>query len=169
MVAGPSNVLLTRRVEELSQQVADLVALVQTTHQSQMAMERSLRQEVAAALHGNSPQALSTSAPASTSRPAVGNNCVVCLQAQANTIMYRCGHLCACTGCAAKILVSAFQQKLPPCSCVLLAPVCHLLFCLNKLTALLWFGCAWLCFQEDGLSCPCCRAPVVDVLRAYTP
>jgi hypothetical protein len=33
------------------------------------------------------------------------NQCVVCLEGTANTVMYRCGHLCACLACALDLKV----------------------------------------------------------------
>lgn len=52
------------------------------------------------------------------------NQCVVCLENMANTVMYRCGHLCACLECALDLKVRrrgsnwAPRRLVRPCSAV---------------------------------------------------
>ena len=60
----------------------------------QIDMQRSLRHEVAGALAGDTPTNI---APASRTMNA--GHCTVCLTAMADTVLYRCGHLCVCYLC----------------------------------------------------------------------
>ncbi len=60
----------------------------------QMDMQRSLRQEVSSAIANNSSTIMTTA-----SQPTNAGHCTVCLTAIADTVLYRCGHLCVCYMC----------------------------------------------------------------------
>ena len=61
------------------------------------------------------------------SDPPNAGQCACCMEAAANAVFYRCGHLCCCLRCATKI------HRGP----------------------------------ERTRNCPVCRAPIVEVIRAY--
>jgi protein neuralized len=58
----------------------------------QIDMQRSLRQEVAGAL-------ANTSITTTSSQLMNAGHCTICLNAIADTVLYRCGHLCVCYLC----------------------------------------------------------------------
>ena len=73
--------------------------MMQMMFSMQMDMQRSLRQEVASALAAE--QTASSSRMNST--PAGSGHCTVCLTAVADTVLYRCGHLCVCYTCGLQL------------------------------------------------------------------
>eukprot|EP00730_Choanoeca_flexa_P016181 TRINITY_DN7594_c0_g1_i4.p1 TRINITY_DN7594_c0_g1~~TRINITY_DN7594_c0_g1_i4.p1 ORF type:complete len:626 (+),score=154.93 TRINITY_DN7594_c0_g1_i4:78-1955(+) len=116
-----SSAANSQAIAQLAQQMAELQALVRASFQLQQDLRRSVRQEVAAALGGREvPDAQHTRAAARD------GECVVCMEQAADTMMYRCGHLCSCLSCA-------------------------------------------LSLKARGMTCPCCRAPVDDVVQVYLP
>lgn len=76
--------------------------MLQLMFSMQMDMQRSLRQEVASALATNTSNA---SAP--SSQPINSGHCTVCLSAVADTVLYRCGHLCVCYMCGLNLREAA--------------------------------------------------------------
>jgi len=78
----------------------------------QMDMQRSLRQEVASAIANNSSNTM-----ISSNQPMNAGHCTVCLTAMADTVLYRCGHLCVCYICGLNLreTSSATRSKCPIC------------------------------------------------------
>lgn len=140
-------------VAALRDEVQTLKNVVNASFDIQLDIQRSIRQEVAAAM--NSPATLSllqlqqqqkqqqkevTASSSSSSSTATDVNmvsmssppsavikaglCVVCLENSVDALLYACGHMCTCAACGRQLLAG-------------------------------------------GLSCPICRAPVRDVVRAY--
>lgn len=86
--------------------------MLQLMFTMQMDMQRSLRQEVSSALaqnastiHRHEPQ------------PVEAGHCTVCLTALADTVLYRCGHLCVCYVCGLQLQqsTSVHGVKCPIC------------------------------------------------------
>jgi hypothetical protein len=73
--------------------------MLQLMFSIQMDMQRSLRQDVASALANNSTT--TTQNPAN--QPMHAGHCTVCLTAIADTVLYRCGHLCVCYMCGLQL------------------------------------------------------------------
>eukprot|EP00049_Salpingoeca_infusionum_P011956 m.211582 g.211582 ORF g.211582 m.211582 type:complete len:801 (-) comp15064_c0_seq2:1954-4356(-) len=110
---------LRHEVDELSRQFGEMMSMVRMTYNLQLDTMRAVRQEVSAGLHyggaahastegvaASSAVTLTTTAPtAPPTAPQVehGNTCVVCMGVAADTVMYRCGHLCACFACAQQL------------------------------------------------------------------
>jgi hypothetical protein len=115
---------LQEQVNTLSQQMSDMMSMVRTTYQVQLDLMRAVRQEVSAGLQNDAESAPYRPPPPRPAQPAQGNNCSICMDVAADTVMYRCGHLCACYTCAQQL-------------------------------------------RDLNQNCPCCRAPVVDILRVY--
>jgi len=86
--------------------------MLQMMFSMQMDMQRSLRQEVAGALANNS---LTTQN--SANQPMHAGHCTVCLNAIADTVLYRCGHLCVCYMCGLQLqqATSVNGVKCPIC------------------------------------------------------
>ena len=76
-----------------------------------MDMQRSLRQEVASALANNSTTTMN-----SAYQPMSAGHCTICLNAIADTVLYRCGHLCVCYMCGLQLQHSTPENvKCPVC------------------------------------------------------
>ena len=86
--------------------------MLQMMFAMQTDMQRSVRQEVASALSHNASSIL----PAASQSITAGQ-CTVCLTAMADTVMYRCGHLCVCYTCGLNLqqTTSATGVKCPIC------------------------------------------------------
>jgi hypothetical protein len=73
--------------------------MLQMMFSMQMDMQRSLRQEVASALANNPATTMNTP----TNQVMQAGHCTVCLTALADTVLYRCGHLCVCYTCGLQL------------------------------------------------------------------
>lgn len=136
-------------VQALREEVNILKNVISASFDLQLDIQRSIRQEVSAAM--NSPVKLSmrpqhvqdtsvctsepssssgtpmeTSAPAAekSSKPVAAGTCTVCLEAHIDSLLYGCGHMCTCARCGRQLIAI-------------------------------------------GQPCPICRAPVRDVVRAF--
>ena len=61
-----------------------------------------------------------STAPSASLGNAEGSECVVCWEAAANVVLVPCGHMCACSGCAALLQ----QSDCPMCRCKVQACLC---------------------------------------------
>ncbi|GAB4859697.1 hypothetical protein Ancab_011176 [Ancistrocladus abbreviatus] len=110
----------------LQQRLNNLQKMLEACMDMQLELQRSVKQEVSAVLN----RSISSSGDAMLKD---GSNwdyvrkgiCCVCCDSSIDSLLYRCGHMCACTKCA-NVLV------------------------------------------EGNGKCPMCRAPVIEVIRAYT-
>ncbi|CAF0722463.1 unnamed protein product [Rotaria sordida] len=90
----PNTHASTLTVDELSSRLDTMQQMLQLMFSMQMDMQRSLRQEVASAIANNSSTMITTA-----SQPMNAGHCTICLTAIADTVLYRCGHLCVCYMC----------------------------------------------------------------------
>ncbi|XP_074647977.1 uncharacterized protein LOC141903657 [Tubulanus polymorphus] len=97
-----SNRALHQQMKSMKDQFEELKKMMQLSLDMQMDLQRSIRQEVAASLSAvNEPSsAAATTASRYQSYPANDNQCLICLENDADTVLYQCGHLCMCQGCA---------------------------------------------------------------------
>lgn len=137
-------------VTALREEVNVLRNVVNASFDLQLDIQRSIRQEVAAAM--NTPATLSwnrgvedtsacsteasssmtvgqpnpnvTSIRQAPTGPIKAGTCTICLENNVDALLYGCGHMCTCSACGRQLLIG-------------------------------------------GLVCPLCRAPVRDVVRAY--
>lgn len=75
--------------------------MLQLMFNMQIDMQRAIRQEVASALTNNRTGTntnCATSIPLAN-HPVDAGQCTICLTAVADTVLYRCGHLCVCYTC----------------------------------------------------------------------
>eukprot|EP00004_Rigifila_ramosa_P026615 TRINITY_DN8381_c0_g1_i3.p1 TRINITY_DN8381_c0_g1~~TRINITY_DN8381_c0_g1_i3.p1 ORF type:complete len:548 (-),score=163.99 TRINITY_DN8381_c0_g1_i3:56-1699(-) len=109
-----SSVSMAAELAALQMQVAELRRLVSTSFELQLDLQRSIRQEVAGALnahkHGLDAETMLTP-PA---RMPSDDMCTVCCERTIDTVLYRCGHMVACTMCSASLL----ERHLP-------CPICR--------------------------------------------
>lgn len=89
--------LTVSTVDELSSRLDTMQQMLQLMFNMQIDMQRSIRQEVASALT-NSRNPTTTAMPVAN-HPVDSGQCTICLTAAADTVLYRCGHLCVCYTC----------------------------------------------------------------------
>ncbi|CAF0828251.1 unnamed protein product [Rotaria sp. Silwood1] len=85
-------------IDALSARIDTMQQMLQLMYRMQMDMQRSLRQDVASALANSSTTTMNSS-----NQPVQAGHCTVCLSAIADTVLYRCGHLCVCYMCGLQL------------------------------------------------------------------
>ncbi|UJR35369.1 hypothetical protein I4U23_028126 [Adineta vaga] len=100
-------------INELSSRLDDMQHMLKLMYSMQMDMQRTLRQEVASSL----ANASTTTTMISANHPINAGHCTVCLTAIADTVLYRCGHLCVCYTCGLNLreTTSTTRMKCPIC------------------------------------------------------
>ncbi|KAI6704838.1 hypothetical protein NL676_007800 [Syzygium grande] len=102
---------LRGQMRQLQREMSELRKSIKGCMEMQVTLQDSMKQEM-------------ISAKSVDKVPRKGN-CCVCYEKQVDSLLYRCGHMCACLKCAHEL-------------------------------------------QWSSGKCPICRAPIVDVVRAYT-
>ncbi|CAF0834638.1 unnamed protein product [Adineta steineri] len=113
-----SSTISTTNVDALTSRLDSMQQMMQLMFKMQMDMQRSLRQEVASALAQNA--AATTTTMNSSTQPMIAGHCTICLTATADTVLYRCGHLCVCYMCGLQLQETAAPTGVK-CKC----PVCR--------------------------------------------
>jgi len=91
---------IERQIHVMSIEMKEMKGMLKLLVDTQMEMQRAIRQEVNAMMKG------STVEPAKPTKQVKEGTCVVCLEYPCDTVLYRCGHLCCCFSCARALKVA---------------------------------------------------------------
>ncbi|XP_016502604.1 uncharacterized protein LOC107820774 [Nicotiana tabacum] len=91
---------LRGHMEQLHQEIFEIRRSINSCVNMQMKLQHSIKQEVAAAITQSGPMIGSNSDKKGANRA----NCRICYEAQVDSLLYRCGHMCTCFRCAHELL-----------------------------------------------------------------
>ncbi|XP_064631292.1 uncharacterized protein LOC135489726 [Lineus longissimus] len=94
-----TNLAVSREMHALKAQLEELKNMMTLSFNVQCDIQRSIRQEVAAAMNQAQQEQAATATPNVRSVPVDDSHCLICLEATADTVIYSCGHLCLCQKC----------------------------------------------------------------------
>lgn len=101
----------------LQQRMNNMQRMLEACMDMQLELQRSVRQEVSAALNrgSGSEDASKDHGPTDKAKwDCVRKGiCCICREHSINSLLYRCGHMCTCTSCAEKLLQG--NEKCPMC------------------------------------------------------
>ncbi|CAH1784023.1 unnamed protein product [Owenia fusiformis] len=93
-----TNAAVTREMQMMKRQMEEMKNMMKMSFNLQMDIQRSIRQEVAAAL-AQVTGGSGVQEPVRATRPVRDSHCIICLEAHADCVLYQCGHMCLCYSC----------------------------------------------------------------------
>lgn len=88
---------LRGHMEQLHQEIFEIRRSINSCMNMQVKLQHSIKQEVAAAITQSGPMI-------GSKKGAKIANCCICYEAQVDSLLYRCGHMCTCFRCAHELL-----------------------------------------------------------------
>lgn len=122
---GDATRYVVSAIRSLEREMAILKNVINASFDIQLDIQRSIRQEVAAAIASDATGPNVSVSSRFPAKPLKQGTCTICMEASIDSVLYTCGHMCSCSPCGRSLLAS-------------------------------------------GLPCPICRAPVRDIVRAFT-
>jgi hypothetical protein len=103
-VPAPSTRALEARVSQLSEQLEEMQRMLRMSMEVTLDLQRSVRQEVAAALNRNTGVSTGNRHPEGLvqSAPPTDPTCTICF-ARSDCVLLRCGHVASCYTCAIRL------------------------------------------------------------------
>lgn len=89
----------SREIKNLKKEVLELKNLIKLSFELQMDIQGSLKQEINALVNGTFKNNDSAKL-INTNKKLKSGICIICTEAESNTVFYLCGHLCACYQCS---------------------------------------------------------------------
>ncbi|RMZ95315.1 Neuralized 1A [Brachionus plicatilis] len=89
----------SREIKNLKKEISELKNLIKLSFELQMDMQGSLKQEISALINGTFKETGSMNL-VKTDKKMNSGICIICTEAESNTVFYQCGHLCACYQCS---------------------------------------------------------------------
>lgn len=110
---------LERAVMDLRQEVTVLKNVIRASFDVQLDVQRSIRQEVSAAISDSNDASSSNTASVARRfspdhcRPLASGCCCICLEESIDSLLYSCGHMCTCSVCGRQLISEG--QPCPIC------------------------------------------------------
>lgn len=107
-----ANAAMSREMRSLKSQMQELKTMMRLSFDLQLDIQRSIRQEVAAALKDTLDNTAAVSGsdaqPTKSTRgvantPVNDDNCLICLDGRCDSVLYQCGHMCVCYPCGLQL------------------------------------------------------------------
>ncbi|CAF0835307.1 unnamed protein product [Didymodactylos carnosus] len=99
----------TTQIQTLETRMDAMQSMMQSMLNMQIEFQRTLKQEVASVFTNCSLPQPPPSIPVSA------GNCTVCLEKSADTVLYKCGHLCVCYTCGLRLRQQSAVFTCPVC------------------------------------------------------
>lgn len=109
-----SSRYMSREIQSLKAQLMEMKNMMKLSFDLQMDIQRSIRQEVAAAMNDVKRADGNTALPvAAKSKPVSDTHCLICLDNFSDSVLYQCGHMCVCFTCGQNLMSRG--SKCPVC------------------------------------------------------
>mmetsp|Transcript_3464 Transcript_3464/g.6495 ORF Transcript_3464/g.6495 Transcript_3464/m.6495 type:complete len:356 (-) Transcript_3464:1944-3011(-) len=110
--SGTSRYIVSA-IRSLEREVAILKNVINASFDIQLDIQRSIKQEVAAAVHSGTNTG-GISHVTTSCKPLKAGTCTICMETPIDSVLYTCGHMCSCSPCGRSLLASGM-----PC------PICR--------------------------------------------
>lgn len=91
----------SREIDQLKSELGELKSLMKLSFELQMDMQRAFKQEISALVNNTFNKTESARlVQLNTIENRTEGQCIICAEATADTVFYKCGHMCACFKCS---------------------------------------------------------------------